>query len=129
MGTLTLTFHVTTTSSDSSYIIMKLLVILAISSLACAKHLNPAIRFADSKIIGGSEAPKHEFPWQISLRNLGSHICGGSIINKNQVITAAHCVEGSSPVFDSVVAGAHKRILEFGHQKRNVKSMEAHEDH
>ena len=43
-----------------------------------------------------------EFPWQISLRNLGSHICGGSIINRNQVITAAHCVEGASPAFDSV---------------------------
>jgi len=81
------------------------------------------------KIIGGEEAPKHEFPWQISLRNLGSHICGGSIINRNQVITAAHCVEGASPAFDSVVAGAHKRILEFGHQKRNVKSLEAHENH
>ena len=34
-----------------------------------------------------------EFPWQISLKNLGRHICGGSIVNKNQVITAAHCVE------------------------------------
>ena len=43
-----------------------------------------------------------EFPWQISLRNLGSHICGGSIVNKNQVITAAHCVEGAAPIFDSV---------------------------
>ena len=60
MFTLTLTFHVTTTQ-HSSYIIMKLLVILAISSLAYAKHLNPAIRFADSKIIGGSEAPKRNF--------------------------------------------------------------------
>jgi len=57
------------------------------------------------KIIGGEEAPKHEFPWQISLRNLGSHICGGSIINRNQVITAAHCVEGASPAFDSVSYG------------------------
>ena len=43
-----------------------------------------------------------EFPWQISLRNLGSHICGGSIINENQVITAAHCVEGASPALDTV---------------------------
>ena len=44
-----------------------------------------------------------EFPWQISLRNLGSHICGGSIINENQVITAAHCVEGGAPILDSVI--------------------------
>merc|ERR1711997_592064 len=90
---------------------------------------NTDLHFADGRIIGGEEAPKHEFPWQISLRNLGSHICGGSIINKNQVITAAHCVQGALPILDSVIAGAHNRILEFGHQKRNVKSMEAHEDH
>merc|ERR1712055_361449 len=90
---------------------------------------NPDLHFADGRIIGGEEAPKHEFPWQISLRNLGSHICGGSIINRNQVITAAHCVQGALPALDSVIAGAHNRILEFGHQKRNVASMEAHEDH
>ena len=41
---------------------MKVLVILAISTLAYAKpKLNPTIRFADSKIIGGSEAPKRNF--------------------------------------------------------------------
>jgi len=85
---------------------------------------DPAVGFADGRIIGGEEAPLHEFPWQISLRNLGSHICGGSIINKNQVITAAHCVEGALPALDSVVAGAHKRILEGGHQKRNVAKLE-----
>merc|ERR1711934_300900 len=33
------------------------------------------------------------------------------------------------PVFDSVIAGAHKRILEGGHQKRSIESMVAHEDH
>ena len=38
-----------------------------------------------------------EFPWQISMKDAGSHLCGGSIINENQVITAAHCVDGRSP--------------------------------
>merc|ERR1712002_818159 len=109
---------------------MKIFVVFCFIAAASANPQgSPAVGYADGRIIGGEEAPAHEFPWQISLRNLGSHICGGSIINKNQVITAAHCVEGALPILDSVVAGAHHRILEFGHQKRNVASMEAHEDH
>merc|ERR1711936_1158801 len=109
---------------------MKIFVVFCFIAAAAAKPQgSPAVGYADGRIIGGEEAPAHEFPWQISLRNLGSHICGGSIINKNQVITAAHCVQGALPIFDSVIAGAHNRILEFGHQKRNIKSMEAHENH
>merc|ERR1711931_230666 len=103
------------------------LVFCFIAAAAAKPQGNPAVGFADGRIIGGEEAPPHEFPWQISLRNLGSHICGGSIINKNQVITAAHCVEGALPILDSVVAGAHHRILEGGHQTRRVAKMEHHE--
>ena len=100
---------------------MKAFFVFAFLAAAFAKPQgNPEIGQADGRIIGGEEAPLRkdyihilyyhnystfpvdEFPWQISLRNLGSHICGGSIINANQVITAAHCVEGQLPLLDSV---------------------------
>merc|ERR1712215_80895 len=88
---------------------MKIFVVFCFIAAAAAKPQgSPAVGYADGRIIGGEEAPPHEFPWQISLRNLGSHICGGSIINKNQVITAAHCVQGALPILDSVMI---KRIL------------------
>merc|ERR1711910_51276 len=78
---------------------MKIFVVFCFIAAAAAKPQgSTAVGYADGRIIGGEEAPAHEFPWQISLRNLGSHICGGSIINKNQVITAAHCVEGALPI-------------------------------
>ena len=32
-------------------------------------------------------------------------------------------------ILEQIVAGAHDRFLESGHQKRNIKSMEHHEDH
>ena len=38
-----------------------------------------------------------EFPWQVSMKDNGSHLCGGSIINEKQILTAAHCVDGRMP--------------------------------
>lgn len=52
-----------------------------------------------------------EFPWQISLQLVTgwtvSHICGGSVINENWVLTAAHCVHGLTEDRLYVVAGKH----------------------
>ena len=67
-----------------------------------------------------------EFPWQVSLKSLGSHICGGSIVNRNQVITAARCCDGQLAVFDRIVAGMHDRYLEGNHQSRAISKMEFH---
>merc|ERR1711994_955153 len=102
-------------------------IVLCLALVAYAKpRVSPKITVANGKIIGGHDAEPHAYPWQISFRSLGQHICGGSIINENQVICAVHCVQGQLALLDSVVAGAHKLILETGHQKRNIKSMEAH---
>jgi len=81
-------------------LVYTIVVLLSYSSYALCS--GAVTQYSPGRIVGGEEAPLHEFPWQISLRNLGSHICGGSIINSNQVITAAHCVEGALPVMDTV---------------------------
>lgn len=44
------------------------------------------------RIVGGSDAEPGQFPYQVSLRNQHSHTCGGSILNENWILTAAHCV-------------------------------------
>lgn len=50
-------------------------------------------RLEGEGIIGGTYAKEGQFPYQISLvRNLSSFPCGGSILTKRFVITAAHCV-------------------------------------
>merc|ERR1719516_602775 len=110
---------------------MLALVVVVLAAGLVEANPRAAVQNPDGRIIGGEEAPKHAFPWQISLRSLGSHTCGGAIINQNQVLTAAHCVEGFLPVLDKVIAGAHFKsdLQEFGHQRRNIKEWEAHESH
>lgn len=61
-----------------------------------------------SKIVGGVEAEKGEFPFMVSLQMGRSHFCGGSLISSHWVLTAAHCIYTTSlPVRGRVVIGAH----------------------
>ncbi|KAE8408276.1 trypsin-like cysteine/serine peptidase domain-containing protein [Aspergillus pseudonomiae] len=51
---------------------------------------------AEKAIVGGSQAADGEFPYQVSVQT-SYHMCGGSIIDKDHILTAAHCVDGLSP--------------------------------
>ena len=62
-----------------------------------------------SKIVGGEDAPR-PIPWQVSIRYCSSgycHFCGGTILDKKTVLSAAHCFsQGQSMEGYSIMAGA-----------------------
>ena len=43
-------------------------------------------------IVHGNEAVMHEFPFMAALMNRNRQFCGGSLIDDNHILTAAHCV-------------------------------------
>ncbi|XP_059620668.1 trypsin-like [Phlebotomus argentipes] len=63
------------------------------------------------RIIGGTQAVIGEFPGKVSLQTrLGSHFCGGTLIDLTHILTAAHCVTDSraqvlNPAAIQIMAG------------------------
>jgi len=74
-------------------------------------------------IVNGT--PASATPWQVSLQSNGGHFCGGSIVDANTIVTAAHCLEGESASGMTVRAGVATATDASG-QDRPVASFTSH---
>uniref|UniRef100_A0A0K2V0X9 Peptidase S1 domain-containing protein n=1 Tax=Lepeophtheirus salmonis TaxID=72036 RepID=A0A0K2V0X9_LEPSM len=54
----------------------------------CGIENKPSV---DSRIIGGQEAERSQFPWLAAVFTHGE--CTGSILDENWMITAKHCID------------------------------------
>ncbi|XP_031616963.1 proclotting enzyme-like [Contarinia nasturtii] len=83
------------------------------------------------RIVGGHDASLNEWPWIVPLFNNGRQFCGGSLIDNQHILTAAHCVAHmtSSDVSRMTVhLGDHniRTTYETQHQVKRVKRVVRH---
>ncbi|XP_069102702.1 tryptase-2-like [Argopecten irradians] len=79
------------------------------------------------KIVGGHLAQHGEFPWQVSLRYGGHHMCGGTLIDNQWVVTAAHCFQDTSKSYWTVAVGIHDRSHIYRSQIHTAVRVIVHE--
>ena len=65
-----------------------------------------------SRIVNGQIAAVGDWGWQVAMLYNGKFYCGGSLINSQWILTAAHCVErNTNPSGYSFLIGAHNRYI------------------
>ncbi|KID84772.1 Peptidase cysteine/serine, trypsin-like protein [Metarhizium guizhouense ARSEF 977] len=64
--------------------LIKITLVAAFSIIVSAATIHKRIK-------GGEYAKGGEFPFIVSIRQGGSHVCGGSLLDSTTVLTAAHC--------------------------------------
>ncbi|KXJ79753.1 hypothetical protein RP20_CCG028104 [Aedes albopictus] len=68
----------------------------------------------EGRIVGGNEVGIASFPYQLSLRHNGNHICGASVISSNWALSAAHCTVSPVTAGSATLRGGSANRLSGG---------------
>ncbi|XP_007894309.1 transmembrane protease serine 13 [Callorhinchus milii] len=101
--------------------------VVGLKCIDCGKRVNPSER-----IVGGTAAELQKWPWQVSLHFGSSHVCGGTIIAHDWILTAAHCFLGDTALEPSnwkVYAGIISQRFKYNGQLRDISQIITHKQY
>ncbi|CAF2390343.1 unnamed protein product [Rotaria sp. Silwood2] len=105
---------------------------LPLDNTSCGKQKIAPRSSISNRIFGGTDAIPNSWPWMIfyqEKRTCGTNtcygLCGGTLINANYIITAAHCVGTRNPSDITLVAGMHNMSSNTETTKRQFRTVQA----
>lgn len=98
---------------------------IILSTIITAAAINGYAVDDAERIVGGQNVTIQQFPWQASLYNAssGRHACGGTILDRYTILTAAHCIRDGRPLGVRVGSSFHSR----GGYTRSVSRIVVHD--
>uniref|UniRef100_T1J1Z4 Peptidase S1 domain-containing protein n=1 Tax=Strigamia maritima TaxID=126957 RepID=T1J1Z4_STRMM len=79
------------------------------------------------RILGGNPATPYNYPEMVLVIYNQMTVCGGTILNQQYIVTAAHCAEDTNASLYTVLAGTYNiRILETSRRILRVKRVILH---
>ena len=101
------------------------LVAFAICAASVVKSAQVFPAADDDRVINGWESGIDQAPWEVSLQNKGriNHFCGGTIIDKYWVLTAAHCVNGRNWRYIRITMGHQKLSKAYYHRYTQLSNL------
>ena len=87
-----------------------------------------------NRIIGGNDAERNEYPWQVGLklkpsRGMKAAFCGGSLISSQHILTAAHCTERRSASSIIAFLGEHDNPTDLISHGVSISKVMTHPDY
>ncbi|XP_069630736.1 kallikrein-14-like [Haliaeetus albicilla] len=78
----------------------------------------------DNRVVGGMDCEPHSQPWQVAILDMYKLYCGGVLVARQWVVTAAHC---TTPGITSTHLGKHNLYTrEWGEVQKMVQKFVPH---